>query len=129
MTNDLASRFREAMEAEDCDRLRPLLAPDLRFASAVVHGLERGRDGVLRMTEVMFSVFEDRRYEWELGDERRHVFCFSARVGDRELEGIEVIESADGAVIDEMAVMLRPLSGVVATERAITAELERLASF
>ena len=72
------------------------------------------------------QVFEDFRYtdHTETGDTA--TLAFSARVGDRELDGIDLLRfDADGKV-REMAVYVRPMSGVHALAAAMQQKIEEL---
>ena len=66
-------------------------------------------------------MFEDFRYlaQVETGDTA--VLMFEARVGDRELQGVDVLRFDDEDLIDEMTVMVRPMSGL----EALAAEMGR----
>jgi hypothetical protein len=72
------------------------------------------------------SIFEDFRYERVIGadDAGDHALVFSARIGDRRLEGCDFLhETADG-LIDEFVVMVRPLTGAHALAEAMRAHFE-----
>ena len=59
-------------------------------------------------------MFEDFRYTDELEGDGIHVLLFDARVGDRTLQGIDLLRSDAGGRITEFTVMLRPASGLMA---------------
>jgi len=64
----------------------------------------------------VIGVFEDFEYQRELAtdDGLSAVLEFSARVGDKQLKGIDLIRfDADGRIVD-FEVMIRPLSGLQA---------------
>ena len=59
-------------------------------------------------------MFEDFRYTDELDGEGIHGLLFEARVGDRTLQGIDLLRpDADGRIA-EFTVMIRPASGLIA---------------
>jgi len=64
----------------------------------------------------VLQVFEDFRYHRELASAQGAdvVLEFSARVGDRELKGIDMIRFDDEGKIVEFEVMIRPMSGLQA---------------
>ena len=64
----------------------------------------------------MLTVFEDFAYHRELAsaDGSNVVLEFSARVGDRELKGIDMIRFDDAGLIADFEVMVRPISGLQA---------------
>jgi ketosteroid isomerase-like protein len=118
--------FRTAVEARDVDAAVALLAEDVVFRSPVVFSPYRGREAVAPLLHAVSRVFEDFRYTREMGtaDGHDHALVFEARVGDREIEGCDFLHTdADGA-IDEMYVMVRPLSGTLALAEAMRAQLE-----
>jgi hypothetical protein len=48
---------------------------------------------------------------------------FSARVGDRQLQGCDLLHTGEDGLIDEFTVMVRPLSGALALAEAMKSEL------
>jgi hypothetical protein len=118
--------FRAAVEAKDMDAAIGLLAPDVVFRSPVVFKPYEGRDAVAMILHAVARVFEDFRYEREIGapDAADHALVFRARVGEREVEGCDFVHMRDDGTIDELVVMLRPMSGVHAVAEAMKAQLE-----
>ena len=117
--------FRAAIEARDIDAAVTLLADDVVFRSPVVFKPYRGRDSVKAILFAVSQVFRDFRYVREIGapDAADHALVFQARVGDRELEGCDFIHVGDGGSIDELTVMVRPLSATIALAEAMNAML------
>jgi SnoaL-like domain len=118
--------FRVAVEAQDFDAIPGLLAQDVVFRSPVVFKPYHGRDTVGAILAAVSRVFEDFRYEREIGtpEARDHALIFSARVGDRMLEGCDFLHVDEDGLIDDFCVMVRPLSGTLALAEAMKAELE-----
>ncbi|MGX6606863.1 nuclear transport factor 2 family protein [Micromonosporaceae bacterium Da 78-11] len=117
--------FRAAIEARDIDAAIALLADDVVFHSPVVFTPYRGRAVVGVILRAVIEVFEDFRYVREIGapDGADHALVFQARVGDRQLEGIDLLHvGADGS-IDELTVMIRPMQGVLALAEVMKARL------
>lgn len=109
-----ASAFRAAIEARDLDAVLELLADDVVFRSPAVFKPYEGRETVGTILATVAQVFEDFRYTDELAGEGVHALLFEARVGDRELQGMDLIRpDADGRIA-ELTVMVRPASGLVA---------------
>jgi hypothetical protein len=114
-----ATAFRSAIESFDIEAVRPLLAEDVVFHSPVTHHPFIGRDDVTRLLEFVAEIFEDFRYTDELEAEGTHALVFRARVGKRELEGIDLLRfDADGLIAD-FTVLMRPLSGLTEFAAAI----------
>jgi len=118
--------FRDAIEAQDIEAALTLLAQDVVFRSPVVFKPYHGREAVAPLLLAVSRVFEDFRYEREIGapDTRDHALVFSARIGDRELEGCDFLHTNEDGLIDDFCVMVRPLSGALALAEAMKAELE-----
>ena len=121
--------FRAAVEARDFDGAVALLADDVVFRSPVVFRPYQGREVVGALLHAVSRVFEDFRYEREIGEEsgRDHALVFRAKVGDREVHGCDFLHTDDDGLIDDFTVMVRPLSGALALAEAIKAQLEAMA--
>lgn len=118
--------FRAAVEAGDVDGALALLAPEVVFRSPVVHRPYEGADAVAGLLRAVFEVFEDFRYVDQLRATAGggHALIFEARVGDRQLQGMDLLyDDADGR-IERFTVMVRPLSGALALAEAMRAKLE-----
>ncbi|MCF2129539.1 nuclear transport factor 2 family protein [Streptomyces sp. NPDC053780] len=121
--------FRAAVEAHDIDAVEALLAEDVVFTSPVVFKPYRGKAITAAILRAVERVFEDFRYERVIGEEggRDHALVFSARVGDREIGGCDFLHLDESGRIDELTVMVRPLSGAQALQAAMAAQFERIA--
>jgi hypothetical protein len=117
--------FRAAVEAHDVEAAVALLADDVVFRSPVVHRPYEGRDAVAPLLHGVAAVFEDFRYTHEIADGRQSALVFRTRVGDREVEGCDFIHVGDDGLIDELFVMVRPLSGANALAEAMGRLLEQ----
>jgi SnoaL-like domain len=118
--------FRAAVEAQDLEAAMRLMTDDVVFRSPVVYKPYHGREAVAMLLGAVARVFEDFRYEREIGapDALDHALVFRARVGDRELEGCDFLHTDEHGLIDELCVMIRPLSAVLALAAAMKAQLE-----
>lgn len=121
--------FRAAVETHDIDAVEALLAEDVVFTSPVVFKPYRGKAITAAILRAVERVFEDFRYERVIGEEggRDHALVFSARVGDREIGGCDFLHLDESGRIDELTVMVRPLSGAQALQAAMAAQFERIA--
>ena len=119
-------QFRDAIESRDLDALAALFTDDVVFRSPVVHKPYQGRDQVLGLLHAVSQVFEDFRYTHQIGapDAQDHALVFRGRVGDREVEGCDFIHVDDNGLIDELFVMVRPMTGLVALGEAMKRQLE-----
>ena len=106
--------FKSAAENKDFSRIDELFAEDVTFRSPVVFKPYEGRDAIAFILAAVVRVLEDFRYvdQVETGDTA--VLVFEARVGDRELNGVDVLRFGEDGRIAEMKVMIRPFSGLQA---------------
>ena len=106
--------FRAAAEGKDFSAIEELFAEDVTFRSPAVFRPYEGREAIAMVLGTVVQVFEDFRYidQVETGDTA--VLVFEARVGDRELNGVDVLRFDAGGKIEELMVMVRPMSGLEA---------------
>jgi hypothetical protein len=120
----LSAPFRRAVEARDLDAMVAALGDDVVFRSPVVFKPYEGRAAVGMILAAVLETFEDFRYIDELGGDDVHALLFTARVGDRSLDGIDLLRFDDAGLIRELTVMIRPLSGLNALAEAMRVRLE-----
>lgn len=113
-------QFRTAVEAMDPTAASACLHDQATFHSPAVHRAYEGRDAVTAVLGAVMQVFEDFAYTGVFtGDDGRELLEFRARVGDREVQGVDLLTfDADGLVTD-LTVLLRPLRGLEATVTAM----------
>jgi hypothetical protein len=116
--------FRAAAEAKDFGAADELFADDVTFRSPVVYKPYEGRDAVKVLLGAVVEVFEDFRYleHVETGDAA--VLMFEARVGDKSVQGVDILKFGADDRIVEMTVMVRPMSGMHALAEAMQKLLE-----
>jgi hypothetical protein len=115
--------FARAVLSGDHDAALATIADDVEFRSPAVHKPYHGKqqiDGILRLVA---TVFENLRYTAEWRDGKTTILFFEANVGDRELQGVDILEENDAGLIVRFTVMIRPLSGLNAVAAAMTAKL------
>jgi limonene-1,2-epoxide hydrolase len=117
--------FAAALEARDMDAAAALLSDDVVLHSPVVFRPYQGRDVVAAILHAVSRVFEDFHYVREIGaaDARDQAFVFHARVGEREIEGSDFLHLDQHGSIDELTVMVRPLTAAHAFADAMKAQL------
>ena len=72
------------------------------------------------------QVFEDFRYIDQVETGNTAVLVFEAKVGDKQLNGVDILTFDDEGKIAEMMVMVRPMSGVNALAEAMQRKLSEL---
>lgn len=119
-----SDRFRAAAESKDFEAGQALFSEEVTFRSPFVHSPYEGRDGVLFLLSNVAQVFEDFRYVAQVETGDTAVLMFEARVGDRELQGVDILVFGEGDLIEEMTVMVRPMSGLEALGTEMGRRLE-----
>ena len=104
--------FRRAAEAKDFSKGEQLFSPDVVFRSPVVYKPYEGLEALGLLLRNIAEVLEDFRYldQVETGDPA--VLVFEARVGDNQLNGVDILHFDEEGRIAEMMVMIRPMSGL-----------------
>jgi hypothetical protein len=116
--------FRAAVEAKDLSALDELFTDDVVFRSPVVFKPYEGLDALRVVLTAAVRVFEDFRYVDQIEDGDVAALIFNARVGDRELDGVDLLRFADDGRARELVVMVRPMSGVNALAEGMGRELQ-----
>jgi len=119
-----SDRFRSAAEAKDFSAIDELFTEDVTFRSPVVFKPYEGREAVAMLLGAVSQVFEDFRYTDHIETGDAAALAFSARVGDRELDGIDFLHFDGEGRIKGMEVFVRPMSGMHALADAMKAKLE-----
>ena len=118
--------FRSAAEAKDFSAIEEIFSADVVFRSPVVFKPYEGRDAVAALLAAVVQVFEDFRYTDQVETGDAAALAFSARVGDREVDGIDFLRFDGDGMVTELAVYVRPLSGINALAEAMQRKLEEM---
>lgn len=111
--------FHDAVIAGDLDTAIAQLADDVVFRSPAVHAPYEGREVTGMVLRAVAQVFEGFHYVDVLDEGDRAGLVFSARVGDREVQGWDYLRFDDQGSITELTVMIRPLTGLQALVEAM----------
>ena len=115
--------FGIAIEAGDEEAAVATLADDIEFRSPAVYKPYHGKEQVEGILRLVATVFENFRYTNEWRDGRTTILFFEANVGERDLQGIDILEENKAGEIEKFTVMIRPLSGLQAVAGAMAARL------
>ncbi|CAB5717701.1 SnoaL-like domain [Delftia tsuruhatensis] len=102
--------------AHDLGELATIVHPDAVFRSPMANTPYASAPALVLALNTVIQVFEDFTYHRQLAsdDGLDVVLEFSARVGDRNLKGIDFIRFDEQGLIREFEVMVRPMSGLQA---------------
>jgi hypothetical protein len=119
--------FRAAVEAGDIDAGLALFAEDATLDSPVAFKPFVGIDAVGVVLRAVFETFQDFHYTDEFASDGSHALVFRARVGDKSVEGLDLIRMEDSGKIKNLTVMVRPMSGLIALAEEMSAKVGHLA--
>lgn len=110
------TRWHRMIESKDLGQLSTLLHPQAVFRSPMAFTPYESAAAVDLILSTVVTVFEDFAYHRELAsaDGLDVVLEFSARVGQRQLKGIDMIRFDETGLITDFEVMVRPMSGLQA---------------
>jgi hypothetical protein len=115
--------FGAAIEAGDDDAALATLAPNVVFRSPAVHKPYQGREVVVALLTIVARTFQSFRYTNEWRDGSTTILFFEANVGNRDLQGVDILEEGADGLIEHFTVMVRPLSGLQALSGAVAERL------
>lgn len=125
LVNRSLTLWHEMIASRNLSRLADIVHPDAVFNSPMAFTPYRSAGALIMILGTVIQVFEDFHYHRELvSDDGLNVMLeFSARVGDKELKGIDLIRFDTEGKIVEFEVMVRPLSGLQALGAEMGARL------
>ena len=115
--------FALAIEAGDEAAALATISDDVVFRSPAVYKPYHGREQVEGILRLVATVFEDFRYTNEWRDGHTTILFFEAHVGERHLQGVDILEEDEDGKIARFTVMIRPLSGLQAVAGAMAERL------
>ena len=121
--------FRAAVEARDFEAALALFADDATLDSPVAFKPFVGVEAIGVVLRAVLETFSEFRYTDEFGNEGEgtHALVFRARVGDRDVEGLDLLRMDSAGRIANLTVMIRPLSGLIALAEAMASKVGHLA--
>ena len=116
--------FRKAVESRSIDEMMAPFAEDAVLHSPITFKPFEGKEAIARLLGVLMQVFQDFRYTDELtADDGTKALIFRTRVGDRDVEGLDLIRFDDTGRIRDFTVMVRPRSAVEALLSEVSSRL------
>lgn len=115
--------FRRAAEAKDLELLAETLRDDVELHSPILFRGFEGRDVVTQVLTHVAATLEDLTYVDELHEGDTVALRFKARVGDRELEGIDFLELDGDGRVAVLTVFMRPMSALTAFNERMSERL------
>lgn len=103
-----------------------LIRPDASFSSPAYWKPYQGSAAVAHVLQTALSVFTDFTYHRQFATADGHSVTleFSAKVGDLELKGVDLIAYDSDGLIERFEVMIRPLRSLQALAEAMKARVD-----
>lgn len=119
------ARWHHMVAQRDLSAVVELLHPDVVFRSPMAHHPYPSAPVVATILRTVLTIFEDFTYHRELATDDGFSVALelSARVGTRELKGIDMVRFDVAGKIVDFEVMIRPLSGLQALGEQMGAKL------
>ena len=118
--------FRRAVEARKIDDMVDAFTEDAVIHSPVSFKPIEGRAAIRTLLTILLEVLQEFRYTDQLeSNEGTRGLIFQARVGDRELEGLDLLRFNNSNQIYDLTVMVRPRSAIEALRLAVGSRLIR----
>jgi len=118
------ARFRRGVESKDVRVMMEAFADGAVLHSPITFRPFEGKEAIARLLGILMQVFQDFRYTDELtAEDGTRALVFRTRVGDREVEGIDLIRFDEAGLIRDFTVMVRPRSAVEALLREVGSRL------
>ena len=118
------SLFRRGVESRDVGVMMEAFADGAVLHSPITFKPFEGKEAIARLLGILMQVFQDFRYTDELtAEDGTKALIFRTRVGDRDVEGLDLIRFDDTGRIRDFTVMVRPRSAVEALLKEVSSRL------
>lgn len=118
------AKWHDMAAHRDLRELTEIVAQGAIFRSPMAYPVYPGRDLVCLVLRTAMNVFEDFAYHREFESGPGDVVLeFSARVGDKQLKGVDLIHFDENGLITEFEVMVRPANALMALGQAMGARI------
>lgn len=117
--------WHEMVENVDLAALEKIVHPDATFRSPMSINPYTPAPALILALSTVITVFEDFTYyrQFASADGLNIVLEFSAKVGDKTVKGIDMIQFDEEGLITDFEVMIRPLNGLQALGAEMAARL------
>jgi hypothetical protein len=107
----------------DTDILAPLLADDVSLGAPPHWARLEGRAAVHYLLDRIVHTIDDFAYHRQWRDGRELALEFTGRVGQRQLQGIDLISLDEGGGLVRLDVLMRPKNAIEALEEVIAPQM------
>lgn len=120
--------FQAALERGDVDTAAEMLADDVVFRSPAVFEPYQGKPATVVLLKAVARVFRDFRYVRTFIEEDAQgmALLFEAKIGNRDVEGIDLLRFDAHGQVNDFRVLVRPHSALQALMEAMVPAIERV---
>jgi hypothetical protein len=121
-------KWHAMVASRDLSGIGDIIHPEATFRSPMAFKPYHSAQAVTLLLSTVIQVFEDFTYHRQLAsdDGLNVVLEFSARVGDKNLKGIDLVQFDANGLITDFEVMIRPFNGLQALGAEMGARLGHL---
>lgn len=118
-------QWHDMIARQDLSEVVRIVHPDAVFRSPMAVHPYRPAAALVMALQTVVTILEDFRYDRQFAssDGQSVVMEFSARVGDKQLKGIDMVRFDEQGLIVEFEVMIRPLNALQALGAEMGARL------
>lgn len=116
--SEIYDAFKDAATYRDAARASAYLADDVRLFASLTSRPFEGKPAVLAVFTMLLEVLQDLTYDAEYESGEGKVILTHGRIGDREVDGIQVLTIRSDGLVTEFRDFIRPFSGAVALREA-----------
>ena len=122
-SDDWLVEWHRIVAERDMTALREVLAEDVTMGAPPYWNKLQGRDVVHHLLGLIVETIEEFTYHREWRDGAELALEFRGHVGDRELQGIDLISLDESGRIANLDVLMRPVNGVIALREIVAPKM------
>lgn len=115
--------WHRAVAERDPEALGALLSPDISMGAPPYWKRLEGKMIVQALLGVIVDTIDDFAYQRELIDGSNLALEFTGRVGELELQGIDLITLDDNGRLTQLDVMIRPINAMLALRDSVAPKI------
>lgn len=125
-TDGFLSEWHRVVAERDIPALRELLAEDISLGAPPYWARFQGLELVHRLLGLILHTIEDFTYQRRWQDGSELALEFTGRVGELELQGIDLISLDQRSTVQNLDVLIRPANAVDALRQIIAPQMASL---
>jgi len=122
-THDWLVEWHRIVSERDMEALREVLAEDVTMGAPPYWNKLQGRDVVHQLLGLIVETIEEFTYHREWRDGAELALEFRGHVGDRDLQGIDLISLDESGRVANLDVLMRPVNSVIALREVVAPKM------